>query len=78
VLTFFTPERYTGLTFDAALVTTGPATVPLAVALGGGLALAPGRGDDILVYGFGLVAFAALGPVPCVLALGILLGDPEG
>ena len=52
-------------------------TVPLAVALGGGLALALERGD-ILVYGFGLVAFAALGPTLAVLLLGILLGDPAG
>lgn len=77
VLTFFAPERYTGLAFDAALATTGPVTVPLAVALGSSLALALGRGD-ILVYGFGLVAFAALGPILCVLILGILLGDPGG
>ena len=50
--------------------------MPLAVALGGGLALALDRGG-ILVYGFGLVAFAALGPILAVL-LGILLGDPAG
>jgi Protein of unknown function (DUF1538) len=77
VLTFFAPERYTGLAFDAALATTGPVTVPLAVALGSGLALALERGD-ILVYGFGLVAFAALGVVLGVLVLGIVLGDPAG
>lgn len=77
VLTFFAPERYTGLAFDAALATTGPVTVPLTIALGSGLALALGRGD-ILVYGFGLVAFAALGPILCVLVLGIFLGEPAG
>lgn len=77
VLTFFAPERYTGLAFDAALATTGPVTVPLAVALGAGLAAALNRGD-ILIYGFGLVAFAALGPILCVLVLGIVLGDPAG
>ena len=77
VLTFFAPERYTGIAFDAALATTGPVTVPLAVALGSGLALALNRGDR-LVFGFGLVAFAALGPILCVLALGIFLGDPAG
>ena len=77
VLTFFAPERYTGLAFDAALATTGPVTVPLAVALGSGLALALERGD-ILVFGFGLVAFAALGVVLGVLVLGIVLGDPGG
>ena len=75
VLTFFAPERYTALAFDAALATTGPVTVPLAVALGGGLALALDRGD-ILIYGFGLVAFAALGTILCVLVLSILLGNP--
>jgi hypothetical protein len=52
-------------------------TVPLAVALGSGLALALERGD-ILVFGFGLVAFAAGGTVLCVLTLGIVLGDPSG
>ena len=52
-------------------------TVPLAVALGSGLAFALDRGD-ILVYGFGLVAFAALGPTLAVLVLGIVLGDPSG
>lgn len=77
VLTFFAPERYTGLAFDAALATTGPVTVPLAVALGSGLALALERGD-ILIYGFGLVAFAALGTILGVLVLGIMLGDPAG
>jgi len=77
VLTFFAPERYTGLAFDAALATTGPVTVPLTIALGSGLALALGRGD-ILVYGFGLVAFTALGPILCVLVLGIILGEPAG
>ncbi|BBL80604.1 membrane protein [Rubrobacter xylanophilus] len=77
VLTFFAPERYTGLAFDAALATTGPVTVPLTIALGSGLALALGRGD-VLIYGFGLVAFAALGTILCVLALGIFLGDPAG
>jgi len=77
VLTFFAPERYTGLAFDAALATTGPVTVPLAVALGSGLAFALDRGD-LLVFGFGLVAFAALGPILAVLLLGIVLGDPAG
>jgi Protein of unknown function (DUF1538) len=51
--------------------------VPLAVALGSGLALALERGD-VLIYGFGLVAFAALGSILCVLVLGIVLGDPAG
>lgn len=77
VLTFFVPERYTGLAFDAALATTGPVTVPLAVALGSGLAFALDRGD-LLIFGFGLVAFAALGPILAVLVLGIVLGDPSG
>lgn len=71
-LTYFAPERYTSLAYDAALATTGPVTVPLVIALGVGLARALGRGD-VLVFGFGLVALAAIGPIVTVLSLGILL-----
>lgn len=73
VLTYFAPERYTALAFDAALATTGPVTVTLVIALGAGLATALGRSDTLL-YGFGLVTMAALGPIIAVLSLGILLG----
>lgn len=72
VLTYFAPERYTALAFDAALATTGPVTVTLVIALGTGLAAALGR-NDTLLYGFGLVTMAALGPITAVLSLGILL-----
>lgn len=75
VLTFFAPERYTALAFDAALATTGPVTVPLAIAFGGGLAFVLARGD-ILIFGFGVVAFAAMGTILAVLLLGIVLGEP--
>ncbi len=72
VLTYFAPERYTSLAFDAALATTGPVTVTLVIALGAGLATALGR-HDTLLYGFGLVTMAAMGPIIGVLSLGILL-----
>ena len=71
-LTYFAPERYTSLAYDAALATTGPVTVPLVIALGVGLARALGR-EDVLVFGFGLVALAAIGPIVTVLGLGIIL-----
>ncbi|MFP5501403.1 MAG: DUF1538 domain-containing protein [Candidatus Sericytochromatia bacterium] len=73
VLTYFTPEKYTAIAFDAALATTGPITVTLVIALGTGLALALGR-SEVLLYGFGLVTMAALGPILTVLILGIILG----
>jgi hypothetical protein len=73
VLTYFAPEKYTSIAFDAALATTGPLTVTLIVALGAGLAAALGRGD-VLLYGFGLVTTAAIGPIITVLLLGIVLG----
>ena len=73
VLTYFAPERYTALAFDAAFATTGPLTVSLVIALGTGLATAMGRSDTLL-YGFGMVTMAAIGPMVSVLLLGIILG----
>lgn len=72
VLTYFAPERYTALAFDAALATTGPLTVTLVVALGASIATMLGRSDTLL-YGFGLVTMAAIGPIAAVLTLGIYL-----
>lgn len=69
VLTYFAPERYTALAFDAALATTGPFTVSLSM----GIAAAIGR-SDALLYGFGIITMAALGTISSILILGITLG----
>ncbi|BCX80442.1 hypothetical protein MIT9_P0015 [Methylomarinovum caldicuralii] len=66
VQTAFAPRSIVGLAYDSGGVTTSTVTVPLVTALGLGLARAvPGR--DVLVDGFGLIAFASLFPIMTVL-----------
>ncbi len=64
--TFFAPAMIIGLAYDSGGVTTSTVTVPLVTALGLGLAKSvPGR--DVLLDGFGLIAFASLFPIMTVL-----------
>lgn len=66
VQTAFAPRSIIGLAYDSGGVTTSTVTVPLVTALGLGLARGvPGR--DVLVDGFGLIAFASLFPIMTVL-----------
>ncbi len=71
-LTFFSTEEMVNIAWDGAGVTTGPVTVPLVLALGLGLGQALQRPD-----GFGILAFASIGPVLTVLATGIYLAWRE-
>ena len=65
--TFFAPRMIVPLAYDSGGVTTSTVTVPLVTALGLGLAESvPGRSP--LLDGFGLIAFASLFPIICVLA----------
>ncbi len=65
--TYFAPRLIIPLAYDSGGVTTSTVTVPLITALGLGLAESvPGRSP--LLDGFGLVAFASLFPIMCVLA----------
>lgn len=64
--TYFAPRLIVPLAYDSGGVTTSTVTVPLVTALGLGLAESvPGRSP--LLDGFGLVAFASLFPIMCVL-----------
>ncbi len=64
--TALAPRMIVGLAYDSGGVTTSTVTVPLVTALGLGLARSvPGR--DVLVDGFGLIAFASLFPIMTVL-----------
>jgi len=64
--TYFSPRLIVPLAYDSGGVTTSTVTVPLVTALGLGLAESvPGRSP--LLDGFGLVAFASLFPIMCVL-----------
>ncbi|MBN2701286.1 MAG: DUF1538 domain-containing protein [Methylothermaceae bacterium] len=64
--TVFAPRMIVGLAYDSGGVTTSTVTVPLVTALGLGLAKAvPGR--NVLLDGFGLIAFASVFPIMAVL-----------
>lgn len=65
--TFFAPKMIVPLAYDSGGVTTSTVTVPLVAALGLGLAeTVPGR--NVLIDGFGLIAFASLFPMMSVMA----------
>ena len=67
IQTWFAPRMIIPLAYDSGGVTTSTVTVPLVTALGLGLAESvPGR--NVLIDGFGLIAFASLFPMMSVMA----------
>jgi len=67
IQTFYAPKMIVPLAYDSGGVTTSTVTVPLVAALGLGLAeTVPGR--NVLIDGFGLIAFASLFPIMSVMA----------
>ncbi|MCE2456881.1 MAG: DUF1538 domain-containing protein [Dehalococcoidia bacterium] len=71
VMTVFAPDEIIGIAYDSGGVTTSTITVPLVTALGVGLARSI-RGRNPMVDGFGLIAFASLTPMICVLGYGMV------
>jgi len=72
IMTVFAPPEIVGIAYDSGGVTTSTITVPLVTALGVGLASSI-RGRSPMVDGFGLIAFASLTPMICVMAYGMVL-----
>ena len=70
-MTAFAPDEIIGVAYDSGGVTTSTITVPLVTALGVGLATSI-RGRNPMVDGFGLIAFASLTPMICVMGYGML------
>ncbi len=70
VMTVFAPDEIVGVAYDSGGVTTSTITVPLITALGVGLASSI-RGRNPMLDGFGLIAFASLTPMICVLGYGM-------
>ncbi|MDQ6964299.1 MAG: DUF1538 domain-containing protein [Mariprofundales bacterium] len=66
ILTWLSSEEYVNVAWDSAGVTTGPVTVPLVLAMGLGL----GNAVDA-VEGFGILSMASIGPIICVLSVGL-------
>ena len=72
VLVLLAPKHIVALAFDLGGVTTSEVTVPLVTALGIGLAGAI-EGRDVLIDGFGLIAFASIFPIISVLGYAMIL-----
>ncbi len=73
VLSFWVPEDFVAISFDAGGVTTGPMAVPFILALGVGTTSVLG-GKSGVSDTFGLIGLASIGPVIGVLILGVIYG----
>ncbi|MEE4331200.1 MAG: DUF1538 domain-containing protein [Wenzhouxiangella sp.] len=71
-LTFLAPRYIIALAYDLGGVTTSEVTVPLITALGIGLA-SNIEGRNILIDGFGLIAFASIFPIVTVMIYAIVM-----
>lgn len=73
---FFVPDNFVAVAFDAGGVTTGPITVPFIMAIGVGLSSV--RSDkDAVSDSFGLVAMGSIGPILAVMLLGLVYNPSE-
>ena len=70
-LTALAPRYIIALAFDLGGVTTSEVTVPLVTALGIGLATHT-EGRNVLIDGFGLIAFASIFPIITVMLYAIV------
>ncbi len=76
IFSFFVPDNFLAVAFDAGGVTTGPITVPFIMALGAGLASV--RTDkDAADDSFGLVALSSAGPILAIMLLGFFFKPNE-
>lgn len=71
LLTVLAPKYIIALAYDLGGVTTSEVTVPLVTALGIGLASSI-EGRNVLIDGFGLIAFASIFPIVTVMAYAIV------
>ncbi len=76
VLAFLAPGNFIPVSFDSGGVTTGPITVPFIMSLG--LGIASTRSDkNSASDSFGLISLCSIGPILCVLLLGIIYKPQE-
>lgn len=72
ILTLMTPKYIIALAYDLGGVTTSEVTVPLITALGIGLATHI-EGRNVLIDGFGLIAFASIFPIISVMGYALFV-----
>jgi hypothetical protein len=69
LLSFFAPEQFVSLAFDAGSVTTGVLSAPVLIAIAIGLSSVL-AGRSAASDGFGLLGFASVGPIIALLLIG--------
>ena len=69
VLTFLVPRIYTAMAFDSGGVASGPMTSTFVLPFCIGLAVT--TGEDVYLYGFGLVAMVAMMPLIVIQGMGL-------
>lgn len=72
VMSFFAPDQFVPLAYDAGSVTTGVLTAPIVISIAIGLSSVL-SGRSAVSDGFGLLGFASVGPIFVMMAIGILL-----
>jgi hypothetical protein len=72
LMVWLVPKDFVGFAFDAGGVATGPIANTFLLGLGLGLASSI-KGENVAVYGLGLVALIALAPIISVMGLGLLI-----
>lgn len=72
ILSFFIPKIYTAIAFDAGGVASGPMTSSFILPIALGLCASLNGVEQILSYGFGVVALVALSPMLTLEILGLL------
>jgi hypothetical protein len=71
IMSYFTPDLFLGIAFDAGGVASGPMTATFILAFTQGIA-AGAPGADLLLDGFGVVALVAMAPLITLQILGLI------
>jgi len=71
LLSFFVPDEFMPLAFDAGGFATGLVTIPFTMSLGLGMAAVLAQRSPTASRGFGVIGITAMGPVLAVLLFGL-------
>ena len=78
VITFFVPNDFVGVAFDATGDTTGDVSVPFMLAIGAGVSLMFSKSKNKSDDTFGLIGTASIGPIFIIYLYAIITGGQTG
>ncbi|HYH02084.1 MAG TPA: DUF1538 family protein, partial [Bacillota bacterium] len=77
IMSYFVPNLFVGIAFDAGGVASGPMTATFILAFAQGAAEAI-EGANVLIDGFGVITMVALTPIIALLILGFIFKSKSG